>query len=47
VDDFAVERDGGLPLDFAQFFLERRLDFGELAVFKQRLVGGVDDDVPL
>ena len=27
VDDLAVERDGGLPLDFAQFFLERRLDF--------------------
>ena len=27
VDGFAVERDGGLALDFAQFFLERRLDF--------------------
>ena len=39
MDGFAVERDGGLPLDFAEFFLERRLDFRQLAVFKQRLVG--------
>ena len=42
--DLAVERDGGLALDFAELFAERGLDFGELAVFKQRLVGGVDDD---
>ncbi len=44
MDDFSVERDGGLLLDFAQFFLERRLDARKLAVFKQRLVGRIDDD---
>ena len=44
VDGFAVERDGGLALDFAEFFVERRLDFRQLAVFKQRLVGRIDDD---
>ena len=44
VDGLAVERDGGLPLDFAELFIERRLDFRQLAVFKQRLVGRVDDD---
>ena len=44
MDGLAVERDGGLALDFAEFFAERGLDLGELAVFKQRLVGGIDDD---
>ena len=44
VDGLAIERDGGLVLDFAEFFIERRLDLRELAVFKQRLVGGIDDD---
>ncbi len=39
VDGLAVESDGGLALDFAQLFVERRLDFRQLAVFKQRLVG--------
>ena len=34
----------GCVLDVAQFFLERRLDFRKLAVFKQRLVGRIDDD---
>ncbi len=44
VDGLAIERDGGLVLDFAELFIERRLDLRELAVFKQRLIRGVDDD---
>ena len=44
MDEFSVQRDGGLLLDFVKFFLQRRLDARKLAVFKQRLVGRVDDD---
>ena len=35
MDGFAVERDGGLALDFMEFFVQGRLDFRQLAVFKQ------------
>ena len=44
MDGLAVEGDGGLVPDFAEFFLQGRLDFCQLAIGKQRLVGRVDDD---
>ncbi len=43
-DAMVVQRDGRLLHHVAEFFLERDLFADQLAILKQRLVGGIDDD---
>ena len=43
-DAMIVEGDGGLLEGVAKFFLERNLFTHQHTVFKQRLIGGVDDE---
>jgi len=40
----SVDRDGRLELDVTQLLLQRGLLAGELAILKERLVGGVNDE---